>query len=250
MREKKGIGGFLSDLIFDGESQTAQPTHQPNNNNNNNTSQQVSTPTQTVTHTATPTQTLTATQTVTQTATTTAAPLQQGGINNEMHESLVKLIEDNNIEGFDYLEFMDSVQKMSTVNLPENEKYKLVYGTAQSFGVTVDKLIEAVDHYVSILEKHKVDFQSHVEAQVSNEVGSRKSKIESLEKETEELNAQIAEISKKIADNTTEISTLTQETSQQELKINMVQHDFNHTFEHVLNRMISDKEKIRSYLSA
>lgn len=238
MRDKKGIGGFFSGLLYEDESSTNEtPTAQPEQP----AVQSSATATVTQTRTVTPT----ATQTVVATPETQAAVSK---VNEEMHQSLLTLIEENNIDGFDYLEFIESVQKMSAVSLPENEKYKLVYSTAQSFGVTVDKLVDAVDHYLKVLAKHKDGFQAHVNSQVENEVNERKKKIELLEKQTQELNAKIAEITQQIASNTTEISTLNQEAAQQEIKINMVAQDFNTTYEHVVNRMQTDKEKLRSYL--
>lgn len=240
MRDKKSIGGFFSGLLYDEDPQVSE----------NESPQSVPQTTNPPVAPAT-TRTVTATHTTTQTV--TATPQTQASVsvvNEEMHQSLIKLIEDNNLEGFDYLEFMDSVQKMGAVNLPEAEKYKVVFTTAQSFGVTVEKLLEAVDHYLKVLDGHKSGFDNHVNSQISQEVKSRKDEIANLEKDTEALNLKIAEISQQIAGNTTKISALTQEVAQEELKINMVAKDFNTTYEHVVNRMQSDKEKIRSYLSA
>jgi len=169
-------------------------------------------------------------------------------LNEEMHNGLIKLIEDSNLEGFDYLEFMDSVDKMSAVALPEPDKYRLVFTTAQSFGVTVDTLTQAVEHYLKVLANHKTEFEGHVNSQVGGEVEQRKNRIAALEAETLTLNEQIASISQKIASNTTEASQLSQETIQQELKITQVARDFTATYNHVVSRLTSDKDKISTYL--
>jgi protein-tyrosine-phosphatase len=237
MSDKKTVSSFFSNLIYDDANATEADTSESN-------------PTeapqaQSTARTVTPTSTTTTTTTVAPTATTTTSV---ATVNEEMHQGLLKLVEDNNLEGFDYIEFMDSVAKMSAVALPEQDKYKLVFTTAQSFGVTREKLIEAVDHYMGILEGHKAEFEEHAASQVSEEVVNRKNKIETLETQNEELNQKIADISQQIASNTTEIASLTQEAAQEELKINMVAQDFNVTYEHVTSRMQSDKQKLSTYL--
>jgi len=245
MRDKSGIGGFFSSLIYDEPADGKATKEAP----------QAAVPVvaQTAPVVATPASTgriPTVTATTTTTVATPQIQTEIAKVNEEMHQGLIKLIEDNNLDGFDYLEFMDSVQKMSAVALPEAEKYKLVFTTAQSFGVTVDTLTNAVDHYVKVLNNHKTEFEGHVNNQVGSEIEQRKQRVIDLDKETESLNAQIAEISQKIASNTTESATINQEVTQQELKIRMVAQDFTATFEHVTNRLQSDKQKIHSYLGA
>jgi hypothetical protein len=195
MRDKNGIGGFFSKLLYDEIETEPQSTPTPV------TAQVAPAPASTG-------RVATVTSTSTISVATPQIQSEVAKVNEEMHQGLIKLIEDNNLEGFDYLEFMDSVQKMSAVALPEADKYKLVFTTAQSFGVTVDKLLTAVDHYLKVIEKHKTEFEGHVNNQMDSEIEKRKLRVIELDKETETLNAKIAEISQKIASNTTEVLAL------------------------------------------
>ncbi len=73
-------------------------------------------------------------------------------------DTLLAAIEKNNLGGFDYLEFRQSLKGLEKIVVDEATRYKSAFATASTMGVTMDRLVETADYYAKILDKERDHF--------------------------------------------------------------------------------------------
>lgn len=74
-------------------------------------------------------------------------------------ELLLKAIESNNIEGFDYLEYKNSLRSIENVIPDEGVRFKSAFEMAKTMGMTKAKLVESANHYLGVLKMKKVSLK-------------------------------------------------------------------------------------------
>ena len=115
---------------------------------------------------------------------------------------LLKAVEKNNLDGFDYLEYKSSLQSLSGMDMDEETRYKSSMAMAKTMGATPDKLIETAKHYISTLENEKSKFQDALKSQKSKQVTGKESAIQEIEKGIAGKMKKIEELKKEIAADT------------------------------------------------
>ena len=63
------------------------------------------------------------------------------GLDEKSLNFLVKALEKNNLPGFDYIEFKQSLGSLLSMDMLEETAFKSVFATATSVGLTKDKLL-------------------------------------------------------------------------------------------------------------
>jgi len=176
------------------------------------------------------------------------APPMNGTINAEMAEMLASAIEAADLDGFDYLEFKDSLTGMASVPMTEQQKFMAVFATAQTMGLTKGSLINSIDHYLNVLAQKKAEFAGHVEQQIAAEVTARDEAIAANEQQIEQASAQMQELTAKIQELTVKNQELNNEKIQAGQNIQSTQSSFDATFGMVAGKLTEDKTKIETYL--
>ena len=80
---------------------------------------------------------------------------QSGKPDAKFVDILLKAVEKDNLEGFDYLEYKSSLQSLSGMDMDEETKYKSSLAMATTMGATPAKLIKTAEHYIATLNKEK-----------------------------------------------------------------------------------------------
>ncbi len=172
-----------------------------------------------------------------------------GSINQEMAQVLDDAISANNLSGFDYFEFRESLNNPAFATLPEQSKYLAVFGTAAQSGLTVEKLISSVDHYKAVISKKREEFNEQVQAITAQEVITRQEKKSANEQAVLDAQQKMAELSAMINDYQTENMQLANTISQEQFKIQQTQASFEATFNVVDAKLSEGKSKIQAYLN-
>ena len=111
---------------------------------------------------------------------------------------LLKAIEANNLEGFDYLEFKQSLQNLSNVDMDEATRYQSAMAMAKTMGATPANLKQSANHYLSVLKKEEAKFLDAVKNQRSRQIGDREKRLVNLENLIKEKNAKITQLEQEI----------------------------------------------------
>ena len=170
-------------------------------------------------------------------------------INEEMVEFLSSAIEAANLDGFDYIEFRDSLAAMASAPMSEQQKFIAVFATACTMGLTKEKLLDSISHYQNVIEGKKAEFAAHVEAMVAQEVTAREQLKTRKEQEISALAEQIQKAQASIAEKQQEVVTISNEINEQNLHIQQTASSFEATFGFVAGKLEEDKNKIQSYLA-
>jgi len=112
-------------------------------------------------------------------------------MNKDIVASLKKALEDANIEGYDYYEFVKAIE---TIDMPsEQQKFKVAFSVIQNLpGMSVDHLIKTADHYTTALENHKKQFAVKFDEIVKVNISDVETEIETTETEINKINERIA----------------------------------------------------------
>lgn len=171
-----------------------------------------------------------------------------GNVNQDMTDLLMNAINDANLEGFDYIEFKQAVGKMMNIPMTEQQRFQTVFATAQAMGVTVDSLVNSVDHYISVIGKQRDGFMGSASNATIKEVDTRMALISENEQKIQEATQKINELTAFITQTQQENIKITQEANSEKLKIDTNVASFEATFNMVSSRLVEDKQKLVSYL--
>ena len=124
---------------------------------------------------------------------------------------LTRAIAENDLPGFDYLEFKKAMAALKAMQMDEDTAIRSSYATASVAGLSKDKLIQAANHYLQVLSKEKDQFASALQDQFNLKVQQRKERMDFLKGGVEDGLARIEKIKAKIAELQTELSALEDE---------------------------------------
>jgi predicted transcriptional regulator len=163
-------------------------------------------------------------------------------------EFLTKVIERNNLPGFDYLEFKGAIENLSKFHSDEALAFRSAFATASTLGLTKEKLLETAQHYRKLLQNEKAQFEAASQKQQEQRIGAKL-------KHVADLKAQIAANELKIKQLQSEIDKAKSETNHADFeiekevqKINETKTRFASTHEIVLKQIDKDIENIGKYL--
>lgn len=118
---------------------------------------------------------------------------------------LMKALEDKNLDGFDYLEFKQSVAKLIAIGMDQDTAIKAAYSTGTTAGLTLEKLIKTARYYTEVLQDEKAKFMNSMEKHLMSNVEGKakqtselKKKIANWEAKIEQLRAEITRAKEQI----------------------------------------------------
>ncbi len=83
-----------------------------------------------------------------------------GKVSTKFMEILFKAMEDNNLDGFDYLEFKQSLKSLEKMLMDEATRFKSAFAMAQRMKATPALLVKTANHYLNILKQEEQKFEN------------------------------------------------------------------------------------------
>lgn len=157
------------------------------------------------------------------------------------------LLEENNLPGPDFFEFMQALQKMeSKTGITEAMKYELVFSSFVAMGgnEVAQELIVQANHYLAVLNQDKVEFTQTVNQNIEQKVGSLKTQVTQLEESSRSAEEQIKVLQTQIAQNQQKQTELKTAIDQQSEKLMNDQSEYESTHAHIVGKIETYKEKI------
>jgi hypothetical protein len=168
-------------------------------------------------------------------------------VDPKMLELLEDAIKNADLEGYDYLEFRNSLADMAALPMAESQKYAAVFAAVKSL-TTRDHLLSSINHYMDVLKKKSEEFSNYVSDLEVKEIGERKQKIEELSSEITLLGDELSKLQVKIQEKQLQVQTLGSEIQEKTLDINAKKSAFETTLTSVVGRLNEDKTKIETYV--
>jgi chromosome segregation ATPase len=170
------------------------------------------------------------------------------GLDDKSMEFLTQALVKNNLPGFDYLEFKQSLTALSHLNMDETTAYKSAFATASTVGLTKEKLLKTAEHYRTVLMQEKQAFDQAFQKQIKDKVESKRADVEKKKQQILEFRAQIAKLEAEIAKNQETIDQADQAIQASMDKITQTQEQFEQTFQAILNQINCDIDDIKQYI--
>lgn len=170
------------------------------------------------------------------------------GLDQKSVDFLTEALEKSNLPGFDYIEFKQSLEALSKLNIEEETAFKSAFATASTVGLTKIKLLETAAHYKKVLANEKAQFDSALQKQIEQKVAGKELEVTTLKEQIvkhqekiQQLQDQIIKFQKTIDGADAQIEAARQ-------KIEATREGFEHTHQSILNQIEKDIENINKYL--
>lgn len=170
------------------------------------------------------------------------------GLDEKSVDFLVQALEKNNLPGFDYLEFKQSLLALTELNMDEATAIKSAFATAATVGLTKDKLLKTAEHYKGILNAEKQQFDAALQKQMQQRVQSKLDEVDKLKKQIEDYKLKIKQLEEKIVSSQSVIDQADEHIRAAKEKIESTQESFEHTWRSILNQINQDVENINRFL--
>ncbi len=167
-------------------------------------------------------------------------------INPQILETLHKAMDKANLPGEDYYELTKAVEAMKDIPITENDKIKTALAALSTKGLTKGKVIDSAKYYLEVLENEKRKFYTAFEEKIKGSINADKKRISQLKSTIKEKNSKIEELKELIETSKKQIIELEKEISKSDSKVAGIEESFLYTYEHVINKIKSDIEKVNS----
>lgn len=168
---------------------------------------------------------------------------------NKFVDLLLKAIEANNIEGFDYLEFKQSLQSLTKIETDEAKRYQNAFAMAQTMGLDKKKLFDSAQHYINTLTEEERKFADAFQKQKAAQVIEKEHRVETLKNAIISKQEQIKKLQAEIEQATSELSSIEGQINESLAKVESTKDGFYASYNMVLNQINADVEKIKMYIS-
>lgn len=173
-----------------------------------------------------------------------------GKVSEKFTRILLKAIEKNNQEGFDYLEYKNSVRSLSKMNMDEATKYQSAFAMGQTMGANAERLIESAKSYQRVLADEKKKFDLAAAQQVQQKIDRKKEELADWEKQIAARERKIKELRDEIDKWRGKIKSVNSTLAAEEEKVHATQSSFVATYNNLFNQISKDIEKMSKYLKS
>lgn len=161
---------------------------------------------------------------------------------------LLKAVEKDNLEGFDYLEYKSSLQSLSSMDMDEATKYKSALAMATTMGATPAKLISTAKHYLKTLDTEKSKFQEALQGQKAKQVTGKEDTINKISEAIAKKKQRILELQKEIETDSKKVENMKAGINDAVAKVQSTSDSFHYAYNVVTGQIIADVEKMQAYL--
>lgn len=171
-----------------------------------------------------------------------------GEADTKSTNALVKAIKEGATDGFDYLRFKSSIKSMRELDMTEMQSFKSAFTTAQTIGITKDKLVKSASYYKNILGKELEKFGGALKKQYKQRVTDGQEKAKQLEKKKVETANKIKALQKELDGYDSHISQLMKLAEKENEKIVAARKRFLEAHTEIKNSIEADIKLMQEYL--
>jgi uncharacterized protein (DUF3084 family) len=163
-------------------------------------------------------------------------------------DKLFHAIEENNQEGFDYLEFRKALQSLSSLPLDESIKFQSAFATASTMGVTLEKLKNSIEFYLKVLQNEEDHFLKASQEQYNVNVEGKAKEKDQINQLILQKSNQIQTLTNEIRQLQTEMEQFSEQIDQADQKIKVTKNSFDKTLAFLRFEFQQDLNKLTQYL--
>ena len=172
----------------------------------------------------------------------------EGKVDDKLLGVLAAAIRKANIDGFDYLEYKESIKSLEKMDMSESTRFQSAFAMAKTMGANPQRLIQSAEYYLGILDEEGIKFGGVIENQRRAKIGDKGERIKQMEELVQQKLHEIERIKKEIEQLNTEIETENNSMAVAQQKIEQTKMNFESSFQQVYSTIKNDIEKMKSYL--
>ncbi len=163
-------------------------------------------------------------------------------------EIMFGAMEKHNLDGFDYLEFKQSLKSLEKMPMDEQTRFQSAFAMAKTMGATPQKLIDAAAHYLKVLLHEEKKFEQALENQRARQIGGREKQIKDLEVGIQQKAQHIKKLTQEIEQSQKQLAGIKSEISGAVSKVETTKNNFIASYNVVVSQIQSDVENMKKYL--
>lgn len=173
---------------------------------------------------------------------------QPGQVNDKFMDILFQAMENNNPDGFDYMEFRQSINSLKKMPMDDKTRFQSAFAMAQTLGATPAGLLDSAMHYIAVLKREEQQFEQALAAQKTKQIGSKEQEIGKLEQDIQAKAEQIKRLTAEIEAHQQQLQQLRQDISEASVKVESTKNDFIASYNALVEQIQSDVENMKQYL--
>ena len=175
-----------------------------------------------------------------------------GKVNEEVYKMLSDAVDASNLDGNDFLEFMQSLNSMKHLTVDENTKFNMVFSTLASTqgGFTKEICLNSIKHYLGVIDGEKAIFLGEMQNATNSLVNEKIAEKERLEQMAQSKAEQIQLLQEEIEQISSNVGELNTEAEDAKVKIAQKEADFEVTLEQLVGQLTSYEKKVNEILEA
>lgn len=163
--------------------------------------------------------------------------------------SLLQAIESNNLEGFDYLEYKQSLKSLAGMNMDEGTRFNSAFAMSKTMGASKVKLLDSAKHYLNILAGEKEKFTTAYQNQQQKQISSQEEKLSLIEISVKKKEEQIKKLNEEINSLKKEFELKKNEINDASAKFALTRDQFFAAHKKVSEQIDADIERMNKYLT-
>ena len=181
----------------------------------------------------------------------TTSPALQAKFSEEFYNHFQSVIEENDLDGSDYFEFQKSFNALkSGGNMSDVAALQATYSVlkATSPELTIPRLLETADFYLSVIDKEDADFQEQLVEKTQTEIHNRDLMIEKEQIRQSDIEQKIIDLKAEMSQSEDTVEILVSEIQTERTKIEEVKQNWDYTINVVKNNIETDKTNIQTHI--
>ncbi len=161
---------------------------------------------------------------------------------------LFSAIEKNNQEGFDYLEFRNSLQSLKEMSMDEATRFKSAMAMAKSMGASMATIVSSGQQYLQVLKTEQGKFDEAMKNQRSQQIGNKEQQMEEFSNAIKAKEEEIKKLQLEIEQTKQKYVELSQQIKDATRHIESTKNDFVASYESLVGQIQGDLNKIQEYM--
>lgn len=171
-----------------------------------------------------------------------------GKVTTKFMEILLAAMDKKNLDGFDYLEFKQSLKSLEKMPMDEETRYKSAFAMAKTMGATPAHLVQTADHYIKVLKQEEQKFGQALVAQRAKQVGGRETQIKQMEASIKQKAEHIKKLTAEIERDQKTLEKVKGEISGAVVKVENTKNNFIASFNSLVAQIQKDIDNMKTYL--
>lgn len=171
------------------------------------------------------------------------------GADERFVDVLMKALERQNMDGFDYLEFKQSLAALDKVGIQGDTAIQSAYATGSTLGLTKDKLLKSAAYYQTVLQEEKTQFEASMQRHFAQRVEGKRKETATLKKKISDWQTKIDQLKKQIETAQGKIDAADAQIAAAKQKAKENQDGFEATLKLISDAISTDMEEIDRIIS-